>query len=198
MANDENEHQSSVEPIPKLFWSDLTESKFEKCMLCEDDLLSSGKPYFIEKAFKTYVGHDGKSTLFEYAMCLQCKTEMEQRISEKSKAALQQHFGKRMDPNERREKFAEVDDIHAQLEHCVLDGQPPSAGGEYQIIGLCIGGWMIRDEFPYMIRGESVDELVELISNETLDELRGFMDENFSGPPEFREILDEVGPRVLI
>ncbi len=198
MADDENEHPSSVEPIPKLFWSDLTESTFKRCMLCDVDLVNSGKPYFIEKAFKTYKGRKETSTIFEYAMCLSCKTEMEKRISEQSKAALQRHFGQRMDPTERRKRFAEVEDIHVQLEHCVLDGQRPSEGGEYQIIGLCIGGWMIRDEFPYMIRGESVDELIELISNETLDELRGFMDENFSGPPEFREILDEVGPRVLI
>ena len=59
-----------AEPIPSLFWSDITCKPFENCIKCERYLLEEGTLYLIEKAIKSYVGFDATSTVFEYAMCM--------------------------------------------------------------------------------------------------------------------------------
>ena len=187
---------TNFEPIPKVFWSDLTGKPFEQCIMCERHLLEDGTQYLVEKAIKTYKGRYVKDTVFEYAICMDCRDTMHEKLSEESRVALSGYFNSRFNPAERVAKY-EHGTVEERLKHCLLEGEEPSEGGEYQIYALCDGSDMINDLMPFMIRGESLEAVMHLISAKSLDELNGFMKENFTGPPEFKEILDG-GPRVFI
>lgn len=186
---------TNFEPVPKVFWSDLTGKPFDKCVMCERHLLEDGTQYLVEKAIKTYKGRDVKDTVFEYAICMDCRDQMHQKLSEESRIAINTYLNARIDPKQRLEDY-EDKSIEDRISVCVVDKDEASEGGEYQIYAFCDGGDIILDVMPYMIRGEAMDKLLNLISSRTLDELNGFMKENFTGPPEFKEILD--GPRVIL
>jgi hypothetical protein len=44
---------------------------------------------------------------------------------------------------------------------------------------------------PYALGGEAIDEIGGLLSNKTIGEIDGFMDEHFGLPPELRKLLLE-------
>jgi hypothetical protein len=55
--------------MPNDFHSDSDNSPFVRCKVCERELVDSGVPYSIEKAYKrTQSGED--VTLFEIAICI--------------------------------------------------------------------------------------------------------------------------------
>jgi len=76
-------------------------------------------------------------------------------------------------------------DLDAWLDGCVAHGTPKDELQEYQVLGHCVGESMVLTHMPLMLGGPAMDELMQLLSNETLDELGGFRDEYFGLPPEF-------------
>ena len=186
------------EPVPKVFWSDLTGKPFENCIMCEKYLLNDGTLYMIEKAFKSYNTDAADSTIFEYAICLECADKMQSKLSQESRLKMDAYYQERVDLFERRKKLEEVENnLGDRIGECLLLQQPAAKGGEYQIYAQCDGKDMVYLDMPFMICGEAVDELIQLMSNETLDELNGFMNDLTGGPPELRELL-EAGPRVFV
>ena len=185
-------------PIPEEFWSDLDKKPFENCRLCKKFLLEDGELYVIEKAYRTYRGSKAKSTVFEHAICLECLNVHKGKLSSMSKLKIEQYQGERLTLEERREELEGNSNLKDWLSECILHHEPVSEGGEYQIYAECDGQEMFMYHLPYMIRGEAIDEMLNLLSNETLDEINGLQNDLTSGPPELRELLEEVGPRVLI
>jgi len=154
--------------------------------------------YVIEKAFKSYSTTASTSTVFEYAMCLSCLEEMNGKMSVESRAKIDAYYEEHINFDERREKLIDTLNEKDWLKECIIDKQEPSKGGEFQIYGQCNGETMFFQDFPFMIRGEAIDKMVSLLSNETLDELNGFMDNITSGPPEFRALLETTGVKIFI
>ena len=60
---------------------------------------------------------------------------------------------------------------------------------EYQIYGMFRGGQMIQNQFPYMMSGAALEEIQELLSPETKDEIDRFKDEYFNIPPELADLF---------
>ena len=50
---------------------------------------------------------------------------------------------------------------------------------------------------PYVIGGAAVDEIAHMLSNKTIDDLRGFMGDNFGIPPEFRDLFKDRTPVIF-
>lgn len=183
--------------IPKRFYSDLENKPFEKCTMCERSLLEDGVLYLIEKAIRSYGSDVGEMTLFEYAICLECAENYRKNLSRESLQNIDKFYAENIDFSERSDRLKE-DDLNEWMKECLVHQKPAGPSGEVQIYALCNGKQFSYGEFPYMIRSEAMDELIELISAETLDELDSFKNNLTSGPPELRELLDKAGPRLLI
>ncbi len=184
-------------PIPKIFWSDLTSKPFENCVMCEKYLLGEGEHYLIEKALRGYKGLTATSTIFEYAMCIDCAEKMRATLSTDSKSKIDKYYSENINFDERRASLKDTP-TEEWLKECVIDKKAASDGGEFQIYGQCFGKNLVVHDFPFMIRGEAIDRIIHLLSAETLDELNGFMEDLTSGPPEFQELLKVGGPKIFV
>ena len=65
---------------------------FRVCLECEVNLVASGDPYVIEKAFRVYPGFGTTDTIFEYALCLPCMERLYESYSKESRRAIEQYF----------------------------------------------------------------------------------------------------------
>lgn len=193
-----DEIEQNYIPVPKMFWSDLTGAPFEKCVMCETYLLEEGTPYVIEKAFKNYKGIKAVTTIFEYAMCVSCAEKMKSTLSASSQQKVQEHYAKNVNFHTRRKELEGNRNVEDWLSKCIMHKEEPSNNGEYQINALCDGQDLIFHDFPFMISGEAMDEIVGLLSQETLDELDNFKNKITSGPPELMELFESAGARVFV
>ncbi len=175
--------------IPSIFYSDKSSKPFGHCILCDRYLLEKGTLYVIEKAIRRYEKFDTTDTIFEYAMCLDCYAEMWKSFSDSSKVKMQDYFDRNIDLDSQRKKLLEkeslkVDDL---LSRCFINGTSVKEVSQYQICCQCDGSEILFGSLPLMISGEAADEIANLLSNQTLGEIGGFMDEFFSWPPELKK-----------
>lgn len=194
---DINREFPKASSIPKLFWSDLEKQPFQKCINCQAKLLEENIPYMIEKAVKGFDGNNISATIFEYAVCIPCASQMQLKLSATSRSNIANFFNENVNFETRLDKLAEAPEGE-WLRECLIQKNEVNAEGECQLYGLCQGEHFIYKEFPYMIKIEALDEIMDLISAETLRELDDFKKELIDGPPELRELFDKVGPRMLI
>lgn len=191
-------------PLPDLFHSSDTGAPFEHCLVCERPLLEADAEYVIEKAFRRYEAYEVEETIFEYALCLSCHDDVVAMFSDASKQASERYFDARVDVLDRGRRLlaaadpdpeadSEADseaspdvDVAPWLRRCVAHDTPVGALREWQVLAHCVGGDLVLSHLPLVIGGEAVDELVQLLSNETIDELGGFRDEYFGLPPELQ------------
>lgn len=192
------EKPNNHRPIPKIFFDDLTGAMMSRCISCEQHLIERQLPYFIEKAIKPHLGYQAYATIFEYAMCFECMNSHKNKISKSSQANISQFFMEHVDMGRRQYLVAHelYDDLDLWMGHCLITDKHVTAIGECQIYALCQGDQLVMGDYPYMISGEALDTVVNLLSNETLDEFNKLTDE-LVGPPAFQDLL-KGGPRVLL
>lgn len=188
----------NVSEIPPIFRSDDTGEPFSNCIKCDRYLLDEGTLYLIEKAFKSYVGFDSRTTIFEYAMCMDCVQDMQKELSVSSRNNIDAFFAKQTDFDERRERLRDDWDVQNWIQNCIVTNNKPVEGGEFQIYGQCDGAHFMYYDFPYMISGEVIDQMIDLMSDKTIDELNNFKNNITQGPPEFQELLNSGGVRVFV
>lgn len=193
---EENEEAEAFEiitpklyPIHKAFYPFDSVLPFQKCTMCSTDLMQC-ENYMIEKAVK------GLDVIFEIAVCMSCAMDMQKKVSEDSLQKMQGFmaevdFEARLIENHKKENFY----IEEYLSHCIITGKeiPPCA--EHQIYAHCSRDQMFVGIFPYAISGQKLDELQELISAETRQEMDDFMD-TYLIPDDLRDLLK--GRPVLI
>lgn len=164
---------------------------FQSCLMCSRELIKSGADYLIEKAVRNYpeVGHT--EVIFEYAMCFECALKMRGELSEESRSRIDQYFAENAKHKARRSRLESSERNHVSrwLSHCLVKDTPVKGSREYSIYAHCRGNQMIYSELPYALSGEVMEEVMQLLSNKSLDILDDFMGQHFSGPPEVREIL---------
>ena len=178
-------------PIPEEFYSFETNAPFEGCMVCKADLLAGEVDYFIEKAVRNYPEHDVSDVVYEYALCSHCAADMNEKMSTASMTNLQMYFSN----NEAfMKKIAAYNNEWQNSEdsplddQCALTGEHKATLDEYMIYGHFKGDKMIRSTMPFLLSGKVMDDVADLLSDETIDELDGFMGEYFGGPPELEEL----------
>ena len=160
------------EPVPEDFFSFETGEQFCKCSLCDCDLMESGRNYLIEKAFKK------GETIFEYAMCFECYLGVQETLSINSRKLIHNYFDEHVDVEVRRKELLEEHGKQAKswLNNCMIKGTPVSKCNEYQIYGWFVDKHIVFTGMPYMLSGEVIDELLGLLSDETIgaiDDLTG-------------------------
>ena len=175
---------SKYTDIPKIFYDTVDEVPLRECNRCGKDLLESGEPYVIEKGFKR------KEVLFEHAICMQCAEKMKQELSKESLANIERFMMERADFEGRMEELLDEDYSNEKwLGRCIISGEALEEQEEYQIQGMFVGDRMLTLQFPYMIGGKALEEMQELLSAETRDELDRIKDDLIKVPPEFEDIL---------
>ncbi len=177
--------------IPSVFYSDESGLPFARCLGCDTFLLDDGTQYVIEKAYRQYPDYGTRETVFEYAMCLNCFAKLQEAMSEESLTRVRSYFDQHVNLESRRKMLLQRDDLKVEdwLEFCLIKGTPITELKEFQIIGHCDGNDLLFTLFPYAIGSDAIDEISMLLSNKTLGEIDGFMDEHFGFPPELRQLL---------
>ncbi len=171
--------------IPREFFSFETDAPFERCIECNKYLLDEGTEYLVEKAIKNYEGYKAQDVIFDFAICMDCMHERSKEISQESALKIAEYFEKNIDPEKRlilHERNSE-----SALGKCMIKGTDINACSEYQICGYFKGRKMSEHNPPYLISGEVMEELMPLLSEQTIDEMNGFFNKHFSPDPSFFE-----------
>jgi len=182
-----NEHRE----IPSIFYSDENSKPFSHCVSCDKYLLQTGTLYVIEKAIKRYEKFNTTDTIFEYAMCLDCYSKVCKSFSDTSKTKMQDYFDRNVDLGARRKALLEKNVLKMDewVSKCIIKGTSVKEVSQYQICCQCDGRDLLLGLSPFMISGEAVDEIANLLSNKTLGEIDGFIGEFFPWPPELKKNL---------
>lgn len=175
-------------PIPSSFYDEDTDAPFDECLVCERPLRDGTTEYVIEKGYRSFDGYDVEETVFGYALCMPCHLTLSQSFSDASKERCQAYLQDRVDLQDRAATLLnEEADPARWMQECIVHGTPRNELTEYQILAHCHGDDLLLTHLPLLIGGPAVDELVQRLSNETLDELGGFRDEHFGLPPELEQ-----------
>ncbi len=190
-------NQELLPPIPSEFHNSETGLPFHHCLVCECNLMAETQPYSIERAIRHYPEMKLKSVVFEYALCAQCMTNMENELSDMTKLAIKLFFSAKLDLRNRPKWEATFDEngvlqpfnVSEWIETCAVNSLPRKELYEYSLFARCIGDRIIPEVVPYMISGPAQDELIALFSKESLGFMNDFTDRHFSGPPELKELF---------
>ena len=172
----------SESDIPDEFYNEDSKSPFVECAVCQEDL--NTKVYFVEKAYKRYPGEEHHQVIFEYAICQQCAEKKNNELSEESKSSLLDFMNEKL-----ISRMEDGIDESLRGSQCLVSGNYLSDCDEYVTYGQFNGHKMLIGMFPYTLSGEVLDQVTDLLSEQTLGEIDDFIGENLSGPPEFRELL---------
>ena len=178
-------------PIPDMFLNSDTKGPIDKCIDCEYPVLEGDRYYMIEKVFKRYVELMTTEVLFEYAICQNCYENMKDSMSQESMQNLSAYMMQNTDFQKLQKRVEEQpDNPEYWLSHCLIKGTPKEEMKEFQM-GACFKGDRLVTSFmpPFMIGDLAMEEMNELLSKETKDEMDGFMDDHFGVPPELRKDL---------
>ncbi len=178
-------------PIPEAFYSNETDAPFEACLVCDRPLLEDRSEYLIEKGIRRFEAYDVEETVFGYAMCVECHATVNRSFSALSKQRCQAYLAEHLDLSNRTATLLEEETIDPRrwTRHCIVHDTPKEDLREYQMLAHCQGKTMLLTHLPLMIGGPAMDALAQRLSNETLDDLRGFQDEYFGLPPELEQDL---------
>ncbi|KAA3610465.1 MAG: hypothetical protein DWQ03_21140 [Calditrichaeota bacterium] len=184
--------------IPQAFYSDETNAPFMKCLNCECNLLDNHTQYIIEKAIKRYKDYSSTDTIFEYAICLNCHQKFMSVYSSESLSNIQNYFIENAHFDEMREGLVEkledgTFEIDEWISNCVIKGTSVKELTEYQIGAQFVGNKMAVSQMPFMIGGAAMDDVMMLLSDKTIDEMNGFIDEFFGLPPDLKKLLKDNG-----
>ncbi|UTW60923.1 hypothetical protein KFE98_12915 [bacterium SCSIO 12741] len=174
--------------IPADFHSYSEEGPFHQCQVCEKELLHSNEDYFIEKAMKR-VNSTTEYVVYEYALCTSCAETLQEKMSEESRLAIKRYMWMQANPMMLQQRMEGNGDWKEKAGSCLIKGTPKEEVGEYTLCGYFRGNKLLVREFPYMISFEAMDEISELLSEETKDEMDDFKNTYLGGPPELEELF---------
>lgn len=188
---EEDKEEKEGLPIPDIFLNSDTKAPLSNCIQCDHNLMLGDRFYMIEKVFKQYLQLDSTQVLFEYAVCSECYEQMRGALSKESMTNLSAYMMTNTDFQAMQLRMQEhPEDPEKWLSHCMIKGMAKEELTEFQM-GACFKGDRLVTNFmpPFMIGNVAMEEMNELLSKETKDEMDGFMDENFGIPPELRKDL---------
>ncbi len=195
-GNEEEERQfllAKEVDIPHEFFSEATGQPFEHCNVCGKYLLAPNTYYGIEKAVKRYPKFNHRDVIFEYAICVECQMDMQEKLSTESKQRIRQFMQQRIGLQGRMRAFYKKEDfaLDSWTGTCAVTHTPVAELTEYQTMALFNGNQMVYDVYPMTLGMEALDEMVGLLSNHSLDVLNGFKDDITGMPPDLHELFKE-------
>lgn len=176
-------------PIPEVFLSADTKKPIDRCIDCDHDLLKGDRFYVIEKVFKKYPAIDKVEVLFEYAICQLCYDQMKEKMSAESMQNLSEYMIHNTDFEALHQRINESpDDPESWLDQCMIKGTNIDELKEYQMGAFFKGDRLVTNYLPpFMVGEEAMEEMNQVLSKETKDEMDGFLGDHFGVPPELRK-----------
>lgn len=193
-------HNRGLE-IPRIFFDSISGKPFQTCQVCEKQLLDSHASYIIEKVFRKNPLNEKIESLFEYAICFDCAMKLTQSYSKESKENLERYFRENVAENMQQMKQPQMNtesDVYEQLSYCAITGRAVNELDEYQIVGQFNGSFLNPQMAPFMMGNGSMDEVQDLLSAKTLDEIDDFTGKYLTGPPEFRDFFKAPKRRPIL
>lgn len=129
---------------------------------------------------KTYVGEE---CVFEMAMCIECREDMHEQLSEESRVAMFDFMHDRTDMEKRERELGTDADTEAYIKNCITCGADASSLKSFSLGGMFVGSEPVKGAFPMLMCSNCEDKLGETISDETRDVWDKFIGEHFPGPP---------------
>lgn len=166
-----------------------TDEPFRNCCAC-DCLLPDANAYIVNKSF---VGHE---CVFEMAMCIDCRENMNDQLSEESRVAMFDFMHDNADMEKREQELGTNSETDAYIAQCITCGVDASSLKNYSLGAMFSGNELLKGPFPMMMCGNCEEKLGETISDETRDVWDRFIGEHFPGPPS--EIKLPTGKPILI
>lgn len=193
MDSESSHDKYNVIDIPKVFKTFISEEYFRNCITCDKYLLDDETEYVIEKVIR-----EGYVEL-EYSMCLDCVEKMRQKMSKESMERINQYFEQNFNFYDRRyDLFAsQSSNIDDYISRSLFKDKSIHDLDEYQLLGHCRGNKMLLSVFPYIVSKDAIEEVQELLSAKTREELDDFTDKHFGLPPDMKEILRTKRPVLL-
>jgi hypothetical protein len=177
--------------IPERFYSDTDGKPFEHCMVCGKYLLDDGTPYVVEKAMKNYKSHEFYSTIFEYAVCLDCHADIQKGMSEESIQNLQKYYMSILARKGNQPIMINMNDFKLDnwLSKCFFTGDAIEEMEEYQLVAQFNGSKMLMNMPPMLIGESAIEEMSHLLSDKTIDEMNGFRQKYLGPDPQIEEFI---------
>ncbi len=168
-------------PIDARFRDSDTGELIANCLVCNKELVKSQSEYFVERIFRRLPKLGIVEPIFEYAMCSSCAETMRKQLSKDSLMKIEAYF---------MENLQVHANAHSNTENCLMTGNTIESSAEFSFHAHCKGDQMLQSIFPYAISNQAMEEISQLLSPETIDELDRFKGKYFNGPPELAEILN--------
>jgi len=178
------------QPIPKLFHTFDSEVPFKQCQVCNRDLMTYEKPYLIEKAIRRYPKFNKEDVVFEYAICMDCAEEQRKQMSSESMMRMEEFWMDRFNLAGHL-KYSESVPLEYLMDRCALTGERRNKMEEYQITATCQGNSLVPGQPPFLVGGMAMEEIMELMSSETMDQWNRFRDDFLGPSPEIRDLLKD-------
>lgn len=177
-------------PIPPMFHDEDHGKPYRNCRICELDLHHPPQPYLVEKIVRKNAAMGMAEVQFAYAVCLDCVAEMQSQVSEESAERIRDYVQSNADWQQRLQlvELASEDPMRL-VQRCLISGRPLGQVQEYQIAALCDGEELILSLWPYALSGEVIQEMSDLLSQETLGHLDDFYGQHFGLPPEWADLF---------
>ena len=169
------------QPIDERFRDAETGNLIDQCLVCKKELVLSNSEYFVERIFRRVPNLEIVEPIFEYAMCKACAEDMRKDLSNESLKNIESYFLSNLQKNE----FTQ-----ASTDKCLMTGKDINESAEFSFHAHCQGDKLLPSIFPYAISDQAMEEISELLSQETVDQLDDFKGKYFTGPPELADILN--------
>ncbi len=179
--------EDELKDIPRYLYSYVDEKPFSNCIECEKFLLDGETEYLIERICKNYPDYTATDIVFDYAICMECAMRMHSKMSKHSQKVLQEYFVNNMDIEGRKEQINNNVSIDDSLAKCIVSGDSASDCKEYQVCAHCVGNQVYMGNPPYMLSGVVLEEIMNILSNETQDIMNGFYNKHRPPVPGLHE-----------
>lgn len=182
---DEQEEQDDLyasmprEPIPEVLHSFYEERPFVSCTRCGESLSDFKEGFKISKNFKR------GEVIVEYALCMPCMEGMMDEASDESKRLIQEFH---------EERFREDADGFEECSLCEKR-KDEARDDEFGLTGICQGDDILDRA---LVCVDCMEDMAEVISEETRGKWNRFREENFPGVPgDFEPMPDKPTPLLL-
>ena len=169
-------HSIILRDVPARFNSLETGKPFIHCCSCDCALNEAGA-HIVNKS---YVGDE---CVFELAMCIQCREDMNAQLSEESRAALFDFMHDNTDMEAREQALGTDSAPDDYLAHCITCGTSSEEATGYTLGAMFAGDALIKGPFPMLICAFCEEKINSTISDETRETWDRFIGEHFPGPP---------------
>ncbi|PLX11751.1 MAG: hypothetical protein C0598_07375 [Marinilabiliales bacterium] len=112
-------------------------------------------------------------------------------MSEESIANMQAFYQQKL--MEKGKQIMTIDlrtfDINEWMSKCFFTEKSINDMKEYQIVGQFRGNKLLINQHPMIIGDEIIDDMANILSDKTIDEMNGFKEQYLGPPPELEELI---------